>query len=119
MNYKLFKKSVLERGQTLVLRTDILAATDGLWMCVIPNNPGIWQHYIIIYQNFSKAVEHIIKPTGFSYVEPLGELFCNSHTIQTGRIRMKPEICAKKKKKKSKVVFLAIRIGSATEANNP
>ena len=60
MNYKLFKKSVLERGQTLVLRTDILAATDGLWMCVIPNNPGIWQHYIIIYQNFSKAVEHII-----------------------------------------------------------
>lgn len=41
--------SMLAREQTLVFRMVILAATDRLWTYVIPNNPGIRQHYIIIY----------------------------------------------------------------------
>ena len=76
LNYKIFSDSMLAREQTLlkknlfyyyyffyftifywfchteqtlVFRMVILAATDRLWTYVIPNNPGIWQHYIIIY----------------------------------------------------------------------
>ena len=49
LNYKIFSDSMLAREQTLVFRMVILAATDRLWTYVIPNNPGIWQHYMIIY----------------------------------------------------------------------
>lgn len=49
LNYKILSEFELAREQACVLRMIVLAAADELWTCVIPNNPGIWQHYIIIY----------------------------------------------------------------------
>lgn len=42
------------------------------------------------------AMEHIMQPTGFSYVGPLGEWYESRHMTQTSRIRIGAGFYAKK-----------------------
>lgn len=99
-----------------VLKAVILAAVDGLWTCVIPNRPGIWQHYIIIYyQNITKAMQH--NATSWFVLCWPREWFYSRHMIQTSRISIRPEICTKKWERSS--FSNQNRQHSAPETNNP
>lgn len=58
-----------------------------------------------------------MQPIGFSCVGPLGEWFCSRYMTQTSRIRIRPEICAKKWE--SSVFSNQNRLDSAAEKNTP